>query len=206
MKESLVSVLTGLQSLAPDDSREKPVDRLHALGCAQRTTIYDHELKEFIDVGRAAHLCSLGTDLIAFKYAHRAESHWPAIVGLSEALAWRNPRFPLKLRDGQRSSVARWAVQEWVINFCPSCSGKGEIPDHSIEGLEGRQPMKPCQTCAGTGLRRYDDNERREALGDLEHLERGLSVAHDLIGKAERLAVRTAKELLERWPPAEGAD
>lgn len=184
MKQSLVTVLAGYQSLGYDDSREKPVDRLMAM----------------MNATKRSELASVGKDLIAFKYANRAESRGPAVEGLADALEW--PRLRLGLNTSNRFRVAGWAVHEWTIDFCPACQGKAEIPAHVElqEGLEGRQPMVPCGACAGTGKRRYSDQERTAALGDLRLLERGLMEAHCLIGSAERLAVNLAAEILEKWP------
>lgn len=187
MKEALVSVLTGLQSLGSDDVNERPLDRLHAMAAAKNYT-----------AGEEAVLTSLGRDLIAFKFAHRVDSRDQAIKNLADALGWAS--FKLGLHGKNRKRIASWAVQEWVIDFCPSCSGKCEVPMHLEQSIEGRQPMKQCPTCRGTGKRRYSDEERKEALGDLNRLERGLFVAHGVIGWAEAAAVRSANHLLERWP------
>lgn len=200
MKEALVQVLTGLQSLSNDDSRERPVDRLHAVGSSQRRETWDHETQKFVEHLREAHLATLGKNLISFKYAHRADAREPAVNGLADALDGH--RLRLNLRRGTRVRVAAWSIQEWVVDQCPTCTGRKQIPDHDIQGLEGRQPMKPCPTCSGTGRRRYEDAERAEALGDSVYsgkLDRALSAAHGIIGYAERLAIRSAKELLEKW-------
>lgn len=186
MKEALAAVLTGLQSLN-EAPHERPVDRLHALAASQLAAM---------TAPRQAELCSLGRDLIAFKFANRVESHEPAVSGLANVLKWSTHRLSLKPWDYW--PVSRWAIHEWAIDFCAACSGKKEVPAH-FEQIEGRQPMKPCQACAGTGKRRYSDQERAEALGNLKALERGLDVAHAMIGEAERQAVRTAQVLLEKW-------
>lgn len=196
MKESLVAVLTGFQSLSNDDSRERPVDRLHAVGAGQQRGRLDRQTLIFSERLREAHLVTLGRDLIAFKYSHSADAHEKAISGLTDALGWKKAEHHLRPR--QRPQVARWAIQEWVIDSCPTCWGRKIVPDHDIQGLEGRQPMKNCGTCSATGKRRYDDAERREALGDLAGVERGLALAHGLIGEAEKLCILIAVQMSGR--------
>lgn len=183
MKQALVAVLAGYQGLGYDEVRERPIDRLMAM----------------MNAAKRSELAAIGKDLIAFKFANRAESRGPAVEGLADALDW--PKLRLSLTTTNRFRVAGWAVHEWAIDFCPACGGKTEIPAYvELQGdLEGRQPMVPCGTCAGTGKRRYTDQERIAALGDPRLAGKGMTEAHCLIGSAERLAVTSAKELLERW-------
>jgi hypothetical protein len=190
MKQALALSLAGFQGLGHSDSRERPVDRVGAAGAIQIARATEEMQNAF--------LCSLGVDLIAFKFGNRASSRADAIDRLAIALAW--PRLHLHLRPRERTKVAAWTVQEWAIDMCPICHGAKEIPDRGVE-LEGRQPMKPCPPttgCGGTGKRRYSDAERSEALGG--NFDKAMAEAHGLIGRAEDLAVRTARQMLERWP------
>lgn len=183
MKQSLAGVLGGFQSLGSDASRERPVDRLTALAAIQ--------IRNASDASRTAFLCSLGVDLISFKYAHRAASKADAEDKLAAALSWRKVK---GVGAKERDKIAAWAVREWAVDVCPSCSGARQVPDKI--GVEGLQPMRSCGVCAGSGKRRYDDSERIEAMGD--SFSRAMSEAHGLIGRAEALAIDMAKRMLER--------
>jgi hypothetical protein len=183
VKQSLAGVLGGFQSLAYDSSREKPVDRLTALAAIQA--------RKGVDASRTAFLCSLGVDLIAFKFAHRASSKADAEDKLAIALSWK--RFK-GVGDRERGKIAACAVREWAVDICPSCAGARQVPDKI--GIEGAQPMRPCMTCSGTGKRRYDDSERIEALGN--SFARAMAEADALIGAAEDLAIKLARRMLDR--------
>lgn len=177
MKAALAAVLAGFQGLGADESRERPVDRLGAMAYA----------------GLESQLASLGVDLIAFKYGHRAASKPRAEAQLAVILGWRSTRLDLSAR--QCSRVAKHAIVEWMIDMCPTCSGAQEIRDQS--GVEGLQRMKPCPECYQTGLRRWSDQERVEALGG--DFNKALDRAHFFISKASAYAVSGAARMLERW-------
>lgn len=189
MKQSLAAVLTGLQGLGSDEWRERPVDRLAALGAMQ--------INSTTQAARTSLLCSLGVDLIAFKLGGRVGSRGDAEDVLATVLAW--PSWKLKLTASQRDRVARWAVTEWAHDKCQprpfGCGGAKEVPSHD-KPVDGRQPMQTCPTCRGTGRRHYSDSERTEALG--RTYPEAMDVAHQVIGWAEALAIRYAARLLER--------
>lgn len=188
MKGTLAAALTGLQGLGWDEAREKPIDRLTALGAMQN--------QRADDANNASLMRSLGQDVIAFKFAHRADAREDAIDKLAAQLGKRT-----KLRPSLRRRVAAWAIQEHVVDMCPRCKGALEIPMHQDAG-EGYQPMQPCPPapngCDGTGKRRYSDAERIAATG-AAHAE-AFERAHEQITIAVHLAVRTAAAMLERWP------
>lgn len=187
MKEALVAALGGLQSLAQDDTREVPVDRLGAVALAQ------------IAVGRArgeAHLVSLGRDLIAVKFGRQPRYHASATEKLTIVLGW--PQYRLKMREMERRNIALWALIEWLQDACDVCHGRLEVPMGPVD-RDGAIPMKPCQSCSGTGKRRYTDQERMEALPDIPRTGRALMVASTTLHEAERLAVAGAARMLERW-------
>lgn len=196
MKGACAAVLAGFQGLGGDDSRERPVDRLAALGVIGREIPDERNGRQIARAAIAlqeAHLCSLGVDLIGFKFAHRTTAKKDAEDKLALALAW--PQWKLRITSRERDRVAMWTVMEWAVDMCPRCAGASVIPDQAHR--EGAQPMKPCPECNSTGKRRYSDHERKEALGGV--YDKALSVAHGLIGRAEDLAVRGAKTMLERW-------
>lgn len=179
MREALASVLSGLSSLQEDDYRERPVDRLHALASAARDS----------------HLSALGLSIIALKAANRPDEYVRSVDRLAYFLCrMRNrPNAEMRLR------IARQAVMEHVVDFCPTCKGTGEIP--AQDDLEGAQRMKPCPECGGHGKRRYSDAERMDALGvkSLRDTERWMAEALGWIALAENEAVKSAARLLEKY-------
>jgi hypothetical protein len=172
-----------------DEWRERPVDRLHALASAQ--------IVRADRAARASHLAGLGVSIIALKSANRADELSRAIDRLATCLLWRQP----SPTEEMAKRIARQAVQECVIDFCPTCHGAGEIPDQ--DGIDGAQRMKVCPTCGGHGKRRYSNGERIEALqihpGELHRCNRWIGDALGFISLAEDEAIKTANRLLERW-------
>ena len=189
MKEALAKALSGPVSLMEDEWRERPVDRLHALASAQ--------IVRADKAARDSHLSSLGVSMIALKVANRPDELGRAIERLTVCLGWIQP----KLTEGMALKVARQAIHEYIVDFCPTCKGTGEIPDQ--EGIDGAQRMKPCPSCGGHGKRRYSNQERIYSMeiepGEYHKLERQLTRAMNFISVAEDEAIRTAKRLLERW-------
>lgn len=162
MLASLAKALSGNLTWSEE---ERAIDRLTALSLGS------------IGPGRESHLNSLGVSLIAFKHAHRPDCHVHAVKQLGQALAWR--------RVKSRGAVAKTAVQEWVIDQCPNCSGAREIAD--TNGV-----MRPCLPCGQTGKRRYGDDERKGIPG------KAMQEAHHLIALAISVAVRGAIRRLGR--------
>ena len=181
MKESLVAVLSGYQSLGHDDSRERPVDRLGALAYAQ------------IGPDGDSFLASLGVDLYCLKYAAREDSREPAAAKLASVLGWERNKLHLSYK--QCLKISRWAIGEWVYENCIACGGTKEVPNH--QDISGAQPMKPCEDCLATGLRKWTDSERVQALGRAHG--KPLGVAHAYIGASVAEAIRGAKKMLEHW-------
>jgi hypothetical protein len=190
VKLVFAGVLGGLQGLGSDESRERPVDRLAALGAIQNAQVVQAE--------RTSVLCALGVRLISFKYANCPTSKADAEDMLCAVLAWTKKKnanqWGLKLNAGERTIIAAQALMEYAIDFCPTCKS-GEIPDQSER--EGAQPMKTCPSCSGTGRRRYSDEERAEAMG--RTFAKAMQEAHSILSRAESLAVSQAKQMLERF-------
>lgn len=188
MREALAHSLSGPINLDERDW-ERPVDRLHALASAQ--------IKNARRTAREAHLSSLGVSLIALKSANRADELSRAISRLADCLGWIKPR----PTSAMRLRIARQAINEYVIDYCPTCQGRGEVPDQ--DGLEGAQRMKPCPECGGHGKRRYSDAERMSGLeverAQYAQAERWLCEGLAFMAIAEAEAVKTARKLLERW-------
>jgi hypothetical protein len=207
MKEAFAAVLGGLQSLGHDDARERPVDRLGALGAAARTA--PNETREGAQVERANHelrqawLASLGVDLVRFKFSRVEIAGKDAEDKLSAILAWSSWWTGRKvgLDPAQRDVVAWWAVHEWAEDRCPprpdGCGGALQVPS-SAAPIDGAQPMVTCPQCGGMGKRKWKDEEREKAMGD--PFSDAMDHAHRIIAHAESLAMRRGREMLERWP------
>ncbi len=193
MKGAFAAALGGFQSLGSDESRERPVDRLAALGASQIARA-EHELRQ-------AHLASLGVDLIAFKFGGRKISRADAEDKLALILAW--PTWwtgrKVELTPTQIDTVAWWAVTEWADDRCPprphGCGGALEVPN-SAEPINGTQPMMVCAKCGGVGKRKWTDRERSLAMGETHPV--GMDHAHRIIAFAESFAMRRGMEMLER--------
>lgn len=180
MKKTLAMALSGFQGLGSDDFRERPVDRLGAMAAIQIQRADKSAAESF--------MASLGVELIAFKFARRLSSRANAEDKLAIVLSW--PQWKLKLSPRNRDLVSRWAVEEWAEDFCKPCTGSGI-------SVDSRGVVRGCPECGGTKKRRYSDAERVSALGAA--FDKPLSEAHGIIGRAEDLAVRGAKQMLERW-------
>jgi len=189
LKEILARSLVGPISLMEDEWRERPIDRVHALASSQ--------IERASRTAREAHLSSLGVSMIALKAANRADELERAVERLVTCILWIRP----KPTEALAEKIARQAVMETVVDFCPTCRGAGEIPDQ--EGLDGAQRMKVCPSCGGHGKRRYSNQERISALqieaGELHKVNRYLTEALTFISRGEDEAIRTAARLLERW-------
>lgn len=205
MKEAFAAVLSGMQPLGSDDWRERPVDRLSALGMTARVAPdqdrHGAQVKRSVHAEHQSHLASLGVDLIAFKFGNRQVSGADAEDKVAAFLAWQDwwKHGKVALTARQRDAVARWAVREWAFDACPprphGCGGAMQIPHQA--NTEGAQRMMLCPKCNGTGKRRYSDNERELAMGDAFPI--GMETAHTIIAQAEALAMRGGMRLLERW-------
>lgn len=73
-----------------------------------------------------------------------------------------------RLDPMERGRLVKMAVVEWMNPHCSSCRGAGEMwtgdPDAVQKDKRG-QLLATCQTCNGTKVRRYSDDERGEVLG-----------------------------------------
>ena len=205
MKAAFAAVLGGMQNLDDCEHRERPVDRLAALAAGARCV--PDEDRNGNQVRRATHeqrqaiLASLGVDLVAFKHSQRALSGVNAFQALAEILAWPSwwPQGEVGLSPVERFAVARWAIHEWAEERCPprpkGCGGALVVPTQ--DGVDGTQRTMICSVCAGTGKRRWSDQERTQAMGAAH--DEGMNQAHRIIAHAEMIAVRRGAKMLERW-------
>jgi hypothetical protein len=194
MKRLFAGVLGGFQNLDADDFRERPVDRLGALGAAQ--------IARADEALRLSVLTSLGVDLIRYKFAGVENACEDAQDKLSAALSWPKewPGRKVPIDAATRDAVACWSIHEWRNDRCPQrpdgCGGAMEVPS-SAQPIDGAQPMMVCPVCAGTGWRRWKDQERIEAMG--EAFDKAMGIAHALISHAEDLAMKRGAEQVDRW-------
>lgn len=125
-----------------------------------------HRRLDANDAHRRAAMVSLGKHSKLFRHGNDAKERAHAVEELTIML------LRSKTHTGRRliafpanicKCIAETAIDELAIDICPTCSGAGEIPDHSLK-LEGRQPMTPCTTCHGSLRRSYSDDERIKKL------------------------------------------
>lgn len=134
---------------------------------------------------RESLLNALGVSLLGFKVAQRADLYQRAADDLRDALRWK-----LKTSRQDRQRVAEWAIREWVVDVCPSCSGAGHIFDN--RGVE-----RLCNTCDGSLKRKYTQAERFEKLGyGGVRADRAMDAALLQISVAVGFCVRQAREKL----------
>ncbi len=178
MRKALAALFSGLQGLGSDSARERPVDRLAAIGAIQ--------IRRADEAAGQSQLASLGVDLIAYKIGGRELSRTEAEIKLADALKRKIP----SLRRRETIRIARWTIHEWTEDACPMCHGACEIP--SGEGV-----TVTCEDCHGSGRHKYTDPERVEAMGAA--YSKAVYEAHWIIGEAESLAIRMYSGMLERW-------
>lgn len=178
-REALARALTGTVGLGESPSHDAaPVDRLHAVGAAQR----------------ASQLAVLGFELVRLKNSNVAEAYGPCKDGLADFLMERCDN--LNIKRPQAEIIAAQVVMEFVIDYCHACGGRGETPDTSrSDGRDGAVPMKACGVCGGVGVRRYTDDERAQAIGDARKLQRAFSEAHAILAGAVREALWNYRRL-----------
>lgn len=193
MKKALARALSGNVGLGESPSHDAaPVDRLHAIAAAQRRETY----ADYRDADARSYLASLGVDLVRLKLANVAGAYEPCKERLTVALMWRGNE--LRIKEAAASIIAAQCLTEFVIDFCPTCSGTGEVKDHSkTDGREGATPMRVCPTCGGHGMRRYTDEERSEAIGEARRLAKAFEAAHALMGQAIREALWNARQYMK---------
>ena len=190
MREAAARCLAGFTSLGESESHDSmPVDRLHALAHAQRRETYGDGTK----AAQAAYLASLGVDLMRLKLSNIPAAFAPCLEKLTVALMWRSDA--LRIKEAQASVIASQVIQEHVIDFCPTCTGRGEVPIQGID-RDGIVPMQECGTCGGHGTRRYTDHERAEAIGEARKLQRAFDSAHSIISTAIAEALWNARRFM----------
>jgi hypothetical protein len=173
------------------------------------------------DAAHRAAMVSLGKRSILFRLGNRPDEMKGAIEELVEMLMLARDKVGRRRVDLDVRTcglVAQVALLELAHDRCQECLGRGEVEDHSLKGLEGRQPMRVCGSCMGQKRRRYDEDERIIALGRcaapndsvkaakllrrdkrLTQIVRAVEFAKGELLAAERVAVEGAGLMIERW-------
>jgi len=173
MREALAIAMSGHQSLAHSDTRERAIDRIGAAGAAQiRAKGAEH----------LAFLTTLGRNAFGFKFAHRPECKPLAEEDL--AIELNRAKYRLHCREhGTRLKIARHAVYEYHVDMCGRCSGRGFLP---LKGIgDGPQPTIQCPSCYGNPKKPSGDKQIDTALS--------------ILYRSEALFVRATGKMLERW-------
>jgi hypothetical protein len=177
--ESLAHSLQG--NLTYNSHDESAWDRLTALAWGSVTAEHRSARESLIN--------SLGVSLIAFKHARREDLRARTAADLRDCLAWR-----LKsTKEEFRWKLACLAIEEWIDDNCPTCTGAGHVYDNV--GVQ-----RSCPKCGGSRKRRYTDQERAESLRVADGAKWGyaMDVAHAQLALAVATAARQAQERLQK--------
>ena len=114
------------------------------------------------DAARRAALVSLGKKSVMYRFGNAQNERSGAIEELVPILRadLRGVALPVHLLD----VIAGAALQELTDDRCFTCFGRGLVPDHSVEGREGKQPMRICDKCNGMLRRKFDEDARIKGL------------------------------------------
>lgn len=118
----------------------------------------DDPLKETArDIIHALSFCSrTASALIRFKYAHDAKSYQPAYLLLADLFKDWWP----KTRPAVIEAMCKRIVDEWVIEKCRHCQGRGFLPARTQ-----RPVPKLCASCGGTARLKVNGVERAKLIG-----------------------------------------
>lgn len=194
-KEDLTRILSGSsRNMAFDtEGEERDVDRVAALGMAQTSAHHMRQVENANRAAREAYKVTLGRHVIAFRQANDPKAHPRVLHMLTIEMAERLKYIENKAqRIWTARAVARQAIQEHVIDICPVCVGKAEIP--AQVGVIGRQVWMKCTTCNGDGKRKYTVFERGRELFCKPNdviARRKVDQAIEIMKEAEGLAVNS---------------
>lgn len=164
-REALLRVLAGPRNLKANRLAECDVDRVGALAIAQMPSHHARMVESLKRANHDAYMVALGRHVLALRIGNDARTYEP-LLNLLAAEAER--RLMYIADEDQRAwtarAVARRAIEEIVIDMCPNCSGKRNVPDHDKGEIRGKQPMKVCPSCGGSGNRVYSWFERARDL------------------------------------------
>lgn len=180
---------------------------------------------------RAVMLVSLGKKSILFRHGNDAGERTGAIEELAAMLKKARDRRGLaRVPFAQQicACIAGAALYELAVDKCFACNAAGEVPDHDVKQLEGRQPMRVCPSCMGARRRRHTEDERIQCLAKewvqafpaqrvddpeavtivakslrnharLRELLLGIDYAKGILLEAERVATENTARMVEKW-------
>lgn len=179
---------------------------------------------------RVAAQISLGKKCILYRHGNDIGERAGAIDELStmlkrDRMRGGNSKVPFDMRVC--NCIAAAALDELAFDRCAVCLGRGQVPDHGVEALEGRQPMKQCERCKGAKRLRWDEDQRIATLARawvaafhttedpaaavaiisrtlrmdrrLRAFLSAIDFGKNLLLSAERVAVEQAGVMLEFW-------
>ncbi len=176
-----------------------PRDNVAAVGMAQSISHHARQVENAQRAVKQAALVALGMDTLALKHGLRPDIHRRAVERLAtELFVTMGYIEQVDERQSVADDLARAAIQEHVVDMCPSCKGAGEVPDFADR--EGLQPMKKCPACNGTGGRSYSDDERAESIEqpkDSKVIRFDFPRAIIIIQTAEKMAIQHWTEVMK---------
>lgn len=140
------------------------------------------------DAARRAAMVSLGKKSILFRFGN-AQNERSGLIEELGAIMANDARYPSHLQ----AVIAGTALHELTFDKCGTCFGRGEVQDHSIQGREGRQPMKQCDSCGGMKRVRFKEDERIQLLARL--IAADAKIDHEDDTAYHEFVTFTAKEL-----------
>lgn len=152
-KDDLTRILSGSRNMAFDkEGEERDVDKVAALGMAQTFEHHMRMVDNLRHANRDSYLVGLGVSIMAFKQGLQAKEHVNLMDKLSAELDLHLRYIKSDfVRYWTARAIARQAIQEVTIDMCSVCQGKTEVPNHDRKKMRGKQPMKICTECSGTG-------------------------------------------------------
>lgn len=163
-EESLLRVLAGPRTLKANRLGDCDLDRVQALAIAQMPAHHARQVESLRRASHDASMVALGRHVLALRIGNEASAYEPLLQILAtEAIERLKYVEDENVRYWTSRAVARQAIQEYLVDMCASCSGKGHVPV-TEEARIGRQAMTVCPDCAGSRKRRYTFWERAQEM------------------------------------------
>ena len=108
----------------------------------------------------------------------------------------RKDRVCRDFEDDTVRFLARLAFVEWLHRVCPTCRG-------AKHGKNDVGVVVICPTCHGTGLRRFSDLDRCQAIGcdrnELRRWGKTLDRLSGIIGESMRMSSKAVAKMVNNW-------
>jgi len=130
-----------------------------AVGAALNSThLETQEHESAIDrVGALAHASKLGRALYHWRYAKQDRYAGPVLAELLRKARNRLRIGKFHVEHPTLVRACKQAMREWYSPQCNNCNGAREVVTSKLRMI--------CPACSGSGVRRYPDAERLNALG-----------------------------------------